>query len=78
MFIQNRPVDPATHETAIRIARRCRHVIQAVLREEEWGDADLAFFEIAREELESYRGQNCGNRGTTSSLVPDDLSASKE
>ena len=50
------PTDAITHETAIRIARRCRHVIQACLREEEWGDADREFYRICREELDA-RGQ---------------------
>jgi hypothetical protein len=53
VFIENRPTDPRTHEAAIRIARRCRHVIQAVLREEEWADADLEFYRIARDEIEN-------------------------
>lgn len=74
MFTDNRPVDPWTHEAAIRIARRCRHVIQAVLREEEWADADLAFFEIAREELESYRARDRGSRGVSSGQPPGDVS----
>ena len=55
MFIENQPTDAKTHEAAIRIARRCRYVIQAVLREEEWSDADREFYRIAREELESMR-----------------------
>ena len=33
--IEHRPADPAVHALAIRLARQCRHVIQAVLREEE-------------------------------------------
>ncbi len=53
MFIENQPTDALTHETAIRIARRCRHIIQAVLREEEWADADREFYRVAREELEA-------------------------
>lgn len=32
------------HHLADRAARRCRHVVQACLREEEWHDADVAFF----------------------------------
>lgn len=55
MFVENQPTDPRTHEAAIRIARRCRHIIQACLREEEWGDADREFYRVAREELEAYR-----------------------
>ena len=55
MFIENQPTDALTHDTAIRIARRCRYIIQAVLREEEWADADREFYRIAREELEAIR-----------------------
>jgi hypothetical protein len=51
VFIENQPTDALTHETSIRIARRCRFIIQAVLREEEWTDADREFYRIAREEL---------------------------
>ena len=57
MFIESQPTDARTHEAAIRIARRCRHVIQAVLREEEWTDADREFYRITRDELESYRAR---------------------
>jgi hypothetical protein len=49
--IEHFPTDAATHETAIRIARRCRHIIQACLREEEWRDADREFYRVCREEL---------------------------
>lgn len=69
MFIDNGPADPRTHEAAIRIARRCRYVIQAVLREEEWADADLAFYEVARQELESVC-MKCGSTQATSLRQP--------
>lgn len=55
MFIENQPTDAKTHETAIRIARRCRHLVQGCLREEEWADADREFYRIARQEIESIR-----------------------
>lgn len=55
MHSHNRPVDALTQEAATRIARRCRHVIQVVLREDEWVDADMAFFEVAIEELVRLR-----------------------
>lgn len=55
MFIENQATDRRTHETAIGLARKCRHVIQAVLREEEWADADLEFYRIIRKGLEEYR-----------------------
>jgi hypothetical protein len=46
--------DDQTHQSAIRIARRCRHVIQVCLREEEWPDADRESYRICREELERW------------------------
>ncbi|WP_422927526.1 hypothetical protein [Singulisphaera sp. PoT] len=39
-----------------RIAVRCRRVVQACLREEEWADADREFYLIIREELLRWRG----------------------
>ncbi|RUL81765.1 hypothetical protein [Tautonia sociabilis] len=63
MFIESRPADPRVHEAAIRIARRCRHVIQCLLREEEWAEADREFYRVAREELEAFRTTTCDDRG---------------
>jgi len=57
----NKPALPEIHEAAIRIARRCRYVIQACLREEEWGDADHEFYLIARQELEALRERRPGS-----------------
>jgi hypothetical protein len=48
--------DRRLHETAQRAARRCRRVVQACLREEEWVDADEEFYLIIREELEKWTG----------------------
>jgi hypothetical protein len=48
MFIENQATNRRTHETAIGLARKCRHGIQAVLREKEWADADLEFYRIIR------------------------------
>jgi hypothetical protein len=53
MIQANVPCDPAIHDAAIRIARRCRHIVQTCLREEEWGEADREFYLIARQELEA-------------------------
>lgn len=36
---------------ARKAARRCRHVIQSCLREEEWRDADNEFYEIIQQAL---------------------------
>lgn len=52
MLMEHLPTDDRTHQAAIRIARRCRHVIQVCLREEEWPDADREFYRIIREGLE--------------------------
>ncbi len=53
MYPDHLPADARTHGTAIRIAKRCRHIIQACLREEEWADADREFYRVVREELAS-------------------------
>lgn len=50
------PTDRRLHETALRAARRCRRVVQACLREEEWADADEEFYLIIREELAKWAG----------------------
>jgi len=55
MFMSNQAALPEIHETAIRIARRCRHIVQACLREEEWADADREFYLVARQELEAMQ-----------------------
>ncbi|MEW4569548.1 hypothetical protein AB1L88_16910 [Tautonia sp. JC769] len=52
MIRQNAPCDPAVHRLSVAIARRCVHIIQAVLREEERGEALREFYRICREELE--------------------------
>jgi hypothetical protein len=53
-FIMTGPAVPRVHEMAIRTARRCRSIIQAILREEERGDADREFSIVVREELERF------------------------
>lgn len=63
MAMPNQAALPGIHETAIRIARRCRHIIQACLREEEWDDADREFYLIAREELEELHQGRRESRG---------------
>ena len=57
MFIESHPADPKIHAAAVRIAQRCRHIIQACLREEEWADADREFYRVAREVLEEFRSK---------------------
>lgn len=48
----------------MRLARDCRRVVQACLREEEWADADEKFFEIILAGLTSggERGQHADAR----------------
>jgi hypothetical protein len=55
MFVESHSADVVVHATAIRLAKRCREVIQACLREEEWRDADLEFYRIIRAELEQWQ-----------------------
>jgi hypothetical protein len=55
MIVESQAADPRTHEVAIRIARRCRTIVQACLREEEWADADREFYKVARDELDALR-----------------------
>ncbi|MFO0887931.1 MAG: hypothetical protein U0790_02170 [Isosphaeraceae bacterium] len=52
MLNQVARAEPAIHEAAIRTARQCRTIIQAVLREEEWPDADREFYLVIREAME--------------------------
>lgn len=65
MVIDHQPADPLVHETAIRIARRCRHTIQCLLREDEWRDADREFYLVVRDELERLRASQARD------LVPE-------
>lgn len=52
MFIESQSADPAVHAISVRIARRCVHIIQAVLREEERIEAAREFYRVCREELD--------------------------
>ena len=40
---------------ALRMARRCRHIVQGCLREEEWADADQEFYAVILSELKQLR-----------------------
>jgi hypothetical protein len=53
----NQPADPAIHAAAVRMARRCVYIIQAVLREEEVIEATREFYGVLREELEAYKNR---------------------
>jgi hypothetical protein len=48
-------IERRLHEAAVRIAVRCRRIVQACLREEEWIDADREFYLVIREELERWK-----------------------
>ena len=52
MLIESQSADPAVHALAVRIAQRCVWIIQAVLREEERGEAAREFYRVCREELD--------------------------
>jgi hypothetical protein len=54
MFVESEPADPGIHAAAIRMAQRCRRIVQTCLREEEWIDADREFYRVCREELERW------------------------
>lgn len=45
-----------------KLARQCRYVIQACLREEEWIDADQEFHDLIRAELVRLMGKTCDSR----------------
>ncbi len=56
-FTHNKPADEAIHTWSIRLARQCRFIIQACLREEEWADADREFYRIIRQGLEDFKAK---------------------
>jgi hypothetical protein len=60
----SRSTDRLTHETAVRLAVQCRRIVQAVLREEEWIEADREFYTVIREGLEQYRAGGGRKSGT--------------
>ena len=57
MLIENQSVNPAVHAICIKIARRCVHTIQAVLREEERSVALNEFYRVCREEIDKPPGR---------------------
>lgn len=58
MFVENQAADPAVHALCVRIAKRCVWIIQAVLRDEERGDAAREFYRVCREELDKKPGRD--------------------
>jgi hypothetical protein len=55
--VNHRPADPAIHAEAVKAARECVWVIQAVLREEEVIEATRQFYGIIRERMERLTGR---------------------
>jgi hypothetical protein len=47
---------------ALRMARRCRHIVQTCLREEEWADADQEFHAVILDELQRLAKQRDGSQ----------------
>lgn len=52
MVDSSQPTTREVHELAVRLARQCRSIVQAWLREEEWGEADREFYKVIRDGLE--------------------------
>jgi hypothetical protein len=60
----NQAADPHIHECARKIAGRFVWIIQAILREEERGDALREAYTVAVEEIEAMKhGQERGEEG---------------
>lgn len=55
MFIDSQATDPAVHVAAMKMAKQFVWIIQAILRDEERGDALREAYRVAREGLEEYR-----------------------
>jgi hypothetical protein len=55
MIQVNQQAEPHVHALAIRLARACRSIVQACLREEEWGEADREFYLVILEGLEDFQ-----------------------
>jgi hypothetical protein len=49
--VQGKLSRPGMNETAWRLARECRQIVQGCLREDKWQDADREFFDVIRKEL---------------------------
>lgn len=58
MFVESEPADPRTHEAAMQMARACRNIVQACLREEEFAEADRQFYRVIRAGPETYRAKD--------------------
>ncbi len=56
------PVDPELHKAACKIAVKCRHVIQGLLRDEEIADADMEFYQVAMEIMKELSAFKAGGK----------------
>lgn len=52
MIHQSAPCDPAVHNLAITLARKCTAIIQPLLRQEEVGECLREMYLAIREEIE--------------------------
>jgi hypothetical protein len=57
MINNNQPCDPRIHEAAVWLARKCVHIIRAVLREEEVIEATRSFYSVIREGIEEMNAR---------------------
>ena len=55
--------DVQLNAAAVRMAQRCRRIVQGCLREEEWRDCDQEFFAIILEELQRLSQNNREDSG---------------
>jgi hypothetical protein len=60
MVVESQAADPQIHEAAMKMARRFVWIIQAILRDEERGDALREAYQVAREGLEAYGDRQAG------------------
>jgi len=60
MLIESQAADPKIHAPAESPTRECQNEVQACLREEEWRDADTAFYRVIRAGLESLKAGKDG------------------
>lgn len=57
MIRANEPADPEIHADAAEAVAKNRYTVQACLREEEWGLAELEFYLSIREVLERRKAK---------------------
>jgi hypothetical protein len=55
MFVHLLATDELTHDTAVRIARRCRNLVEALVQETDLPEVENQFYLLARQELEASK-----------------------